>query len=69
MVMNMSNIIKLMMPETSPLGCIIREFEESKDADFPTLLKNIKNTHNDNMIDDIHQNAYREMLVIIMERK
>ena len=67
--MNMSNIIKLMMPETSPLGCIIREFEESKDADFPTLLKNIKNTHNDNMIDDIHQNAYREMLVIIMERK
>jgi hypothetical protein len=69
LVMHLSSICKQLVPSDSGLATSIREFEASNKADLDTLLANLSASGDDFEFEDVHQNAYKEMLLIVIDNK
>ena len=69
LILHMSNIVKWQVNKESGIGASINEFETSLNMPIKTLLLNLDEMWEDSSHEVIHQNVYREMLVLTIENK
>jgi len=68
LVMHLSNIMKCQIEADSDVGRSIQAYENANDTPLNVLLANLDNIHYGSEV-NVHQNAYRELLIISIEWK
>jgi hypothetical protein len=66
LVMHLSNIMKCQIEADSDVGRSIQAYENANDTPLNVLLANLDNIHYGSEV-NVHQNAYRELLIISIE--
>ena len=69
LILHLSNIVKCQASKEFGIGATMNEFEVSLDLPLNLLLLNLDEMSEDSTHETIHQNVYREMLVLAIENK